>query len=317
MKNFSQYTRQYSSWLPVLVCLVVLSVSALGVNLKVRCGGKSPTNTITGALRLLDPQGPNTLTVSGTCNENVVIQSFDRLTLIALPGASIVDTTNGKGVVLDILDSHRVTVSGFTIVGGLDGIVCDSFSTCYFSNNTVQGSADAGVIVVQSNADFSGDLIENSAAQGLISLNGGNVLLSQVTLTGNGGGGGAAADARNHSLLQIVNSNIHDNADSGGEAIDNSTLVFGGTTITRNAGDGVHVERASTVKFGSGLGSVVTGNSGSGVFLRDLSYGFFGIGGATITGNSGSFDVTCSPQFPATRGALNHIGGGSTNCIEP
>lgn len=246
-----------------------------------------------------------------------MIQSFDRLILTAQPGASIVDITNGTAVVLDILDSHRVTVSGFTIVGGLDGIVCESFSTCYFSSNTVRGSTDAGVIVAQSNANFSGDLVENSVTQGLISLNGSNVLLSGVTLIGNGGGGGPAADARNHSLLQFVNCNIHDNADSGTEAIDNSTLVFGGTTINRNAGDGVHVERASTAKFVFESASVVSGNSGSGVFLRDLSLGFFGLGGATITGNNGSFDVTCSPQFPATRGALTHIGGGTTNCVEP
>jgi hypothetical protein len=66
----------------------------------------------------------------------------------------------------------------------------------------------------------------------------------------------------------------------------------------------------------SGGGNVVTGNGGNGVFLRDLSFGFMGVGGATITGN-GDLDVNCAAQFPATRGALTDIGGGTTNCVEP
>jgi len=305
----------------VMFFSIALSTYAQGTKLKVSCGQKGQSEagfpSINAALKRLNPEGPNTLTVSGTCRESVMIQSFDRLTLTGQPGASIVDTTNGTGVVLDILDSHRVSVSGFTIVGGLYGIACESFSTCYFVGNTVRDSVNAGVIVAQSNAALDSGSIENNFGSGLISLNGSNVALSAVALAGNGSGGGAAADARNHSLLQIVNSDIHDNADSGAEAIDDSSLVLIGTTITRNAGDGAHVERASTVKFVSGGNSTVMDNAGSGVFLRDLSYGFFGAEGATVTANNSGLDVNCSPQFPATRGALSHIGGGTTNCVEP
>ena len=304
----------------IITLLLTISVGASAANLKVHCGrtGEDGYSSINAALKKANPQGPNTLTVSGTCNESVLIQSFDRLTLTGQRGASIIDTTNGTGVVLDIVDSHRVSVTGFTISGGVNGVLCEQFSTCYFSANTVQGATDAGVIVAQSNAVFNGDVIQDNAAQGIISLNGSNTVLIGVTLSGNAtAGGGAAADARNQSFLQIANSNVHDNGDSGAEAIDNSSLVFsGGTSITGSAGHGVFVERASTVKFVSSGGNVVTGNGGSGVFLRDLSFGFMGVGGATITGN-GDLDVNCSAQFPATRGALTNIGGGTTNCVEP
>jgi len=52
------------------------------------------------------------------------------------------------------------------------------------------------------------------------------------------------------------------------------------------------------------------------VSVGDLSFGFFEQGN-TITGNLGGTDVLSTSQFPATRGALTNIGGGTTNCIEP
>ena len=59
----------------------------------------------------------------------------------------------------------------------------------------------------------------------------------------------------------------------------------------------------------------VTGNGDSGVVVRDLS--FAGFSASNVTGNLSGTDVICQPQFPATRGALTDIGGGTTNCVEP
>ena len=91
-------------------------------------------------------------------------------------------------------------------------------------------------------------------------------------------------------------------------------------TIRNNGADGVTVSAGSQVGFGSAIGkSVVTNNSGSGVDVDDLSFALLQRGGQTINGNNlggGSFDVTCRPQFSATRGVAN-IGGGTTNCVEP
>ena len=80
--------------------------------------------SIRKALHLLattNPQGPNTITVSGSCNGNFVIQSMDRLKLITSNGASITDRSNGSLAVVNIEDSHSVTVQGFTINGGGGG----------------------------------------------------------------------------------------------------------------------------------------------------------------------------------------------------
>jgi hypothetical protein len=52
--------------------------------------------------------------------------------------------------------------------------------------------------------------------------------------------------------------------------------------------------------------------------VKDLSFGNFPAGVSNVVKNNpGGTDVLCSPQFPATRGALANIGGGVTNCVEP
>ena len=107
-------------------------------------------DSISKALRLLahtNPQGPNNITVSGNCNENLVIQSMDRLTLITGNGASITDSSSGSSAVVDIEDSHSVNVQGFIIDGGNGGVNCGSASVCYLTGNTIQDGVGARVLV--------------------------------------------------------------------------------------------------------------------------------------------------------------------------
>jgi hypothetical protein len=74
--------------------------SSLGqrINLKVYCShrmeGKLPT--INAALKLLPPAMSNTVTVSGSCIENILIQDFDRLTLVTSTGAKIDDASGDR-----------------------------------------------------------------------------------------------------------------------------------------------------------------------------------------------------------------------------
>src|SRR5205085_6621621 len=118
---------------------------ARGANLTVNCDRKE---TIHKAVRLLadsNPLGPNTISVSGSCRDNITIQSMDRLTLITRKGASITDRSSGSSMVLNILDSHSIAVQGFTINGGSGGIGCNSASVCYLTGNTVQASLGFGI----------------------------------------------------------------------------------------------------------------------------------------------------------------------------
>ena len=61
----------------IMVFAMVCSAYAQGVNLKVNCGGRGALSTIHGALKQLHPEESNTITVSGICNENVLIQDSE------------------------------------------------------------------------------------------------------------------------------------------------------------------------------------------------------------------------------------------------
>src|SRR4029078_8253821 len=95
-------------------CVGAESDSAHATKLTVNCDKQQPIGTALRLLATTNPQGPNTITVSGACKGNIVIQSMDRLTLITKNGASITDRSNGTLAVLDIADSRRVTLPGFT-----------------------------------------------------------------------------------------------------------------------------------------------------------------------------------------------------------
>ena len=303
----------------IMVFAIALSVYAQGTNLKVNCNGRGSLSTISGALKMLHPEEPNAITVSGTCNENVVIQSFDRLTLISTTGATINDVSGGLSAVLDIEDSRRVTLQGFTINGGADGVICGNSSICYLTANKVQSSVgQEGVFVTNgSHAFLTGNAIQNNTVRGLTANEGSQVFSTNDTFRDNADAG---IVANSGVYLAATNSSIQNNGSVGSPGIavgNHSTVRLISCSITGNTLAGVNLGTSSEAEFDAFLGpSTVTGNGGSGVTLKDLSFAFFGQGN-NITANLGGTDVLCTPQFSATRGALTNIGGGTTNCVEP
>lgn len=274
-----------------------------------------PNNSINAVLARLDPARAWTLDVSGTCNENVTVQSFENLTLIANPGASINDASGGNLDVLDVADTHEFSLQGFTINGA---IACFDYSLCRFSGNTVQGSTGDGIAIVRARASFQGDTLQNNAGRGLSVLNGGIALAIGVTTQGNADNG-AVVNLGSH--LVTANLISRNNGIYGMFIANHSTLELIDSTLTGNGGRGVSIAASSEARFlTSTTGNLITGNGGAGVFLGDLSFVLFA-GTDNITGNQlaygGGFDVVCGLQFSATRGALTSIGGGTTNCVEP
>jgi hypothetical protein len=119
---------------------------ALARDSHVNCNFKGDIGKIATVLSRLNPAETNTVHVSGYCRENLVISGFDRLSLIADPGAVIEDASGGKVAVIEIIDSRDVVVQGFTIRGGLYGLFCRDFSLCRFVGDTVkQTAANAGI----------------------------------------------------------------------------------------------------------------------------------------------------------------------------
>jgi hypothetical protein len=287
----------------LLVAIGAASQCAQAANLTVNCDKKE---TIHKALKLLadsNPQGPNTITASGSCRDNILIQSMDRLTLITKNGASITDRSKGSLTVVDIEDSHSVTVQGFTINGGAGGLNCGTASVCYLTGNTIQGAGGSGVGVGGgSHAFLESNVIQNTGSSTV--SDGSQMFSSNDIFQGNGQGVGvrygAYFEASNFSFL---------NNGVGIQSVASNLRLLGGT-ISGSIGNGMTMLAGSTAVF---QGPTITGNGGDGVHLEDAS--FAGFQAATVTGNLSGLDVNCAPQFTITHFVART--GGITNCFEP
>jgi len=283
--------------------------NAQATKLTVNCDKHEPIRTALRLLAATNPQGPNTILVSGACKGNIVIKSMDRLTLIAKNGASITDRSNGTLAVVDIEDSRSVTVQGFTINGGAQGILCNTASVCYLTGNTIQGPGNLarrfGVDVLRGSRAFLESNEIKNWARGAFITGSAEVFSSNDVFQGNGGSGIAVL---NRSYFESLNSNLDNNGvgiEAGG-----SGVFLGGGTVSGNSLDGVRVLAASEAIFS---GPTITANGGFGVQVKDGSFAAFLA--ASITGNLSGLDVDCEPQFPIT-GFVDRTGG-ITNCVEP
>lgn len=290
----------------LLVAIGAATRSAEAANLTVNCDKKQTISETLKLLALVHQQGPHTLSVVGGCRENILIQSVDRLTLIAKNGASITDRSGGTLAVVDIEDSHSVTLQGFTINGGSAGVSCGISSVCHLTSNVVQDVLGVGVSVSGgSHAFLESNVIQNSAGAGATVSDGSQAFSSNDAFQGNAAqgvnvGSGAYFVASNSSFL---------NNGIGILAVASNLLLHGGT-ISGSIGNGMTLLGDSTVSFRNN--TTVTGNGGEGVHLEDAS--FAGFQSATVTGNSG-LDVDCAPQFTITH--FVDRTGGVTNCVEP
>jgi hypothetical protein len=297
--------------LSLLLLLCAGSVNA--ATLYVNCAAKEGLRSIGAALKVLQyVSGASTINVSGACNENVVIQGIDRVTLNAAPGASINDPSGGNLDVLDIVDSRDASVNNFIINGGAFGITCQDRSLCRLNGNSVQGASTAGVGVFFSQADVIGGVVRSNAT-GLDIYNGSEVKVLGVTVQNNGTG----IELRTHSFL-ITDSTISGNSGTGVFAHFNATLHCAGCKVSGNGDHGVIIRRNSTARLvGNGVvGATMTGNAGGGILLSEESSAYFGVGG-NVTNNSGGLDVACGASATSARFATANINNGTTNCAEP
>jgi hypothetical protein len=314
-----------------LASLVLLPFSLSAREITVNCDqpADSPTSSINVALSTLNRTEPNLVRVSGTCNENVTIAGFDRLTLVGQP-ATVNDASNGIQNTFSIFNS-RVTLSNLTVNGGRIAVFCGSDSLCTLNAMTI-GGALLGVRVDASSARFQGCTVQNNAASGVFvvnaaravftpsaagtgntiqdNTNGVTVLEHSFVLVSGGPGAGTtvirnnscrgmrAADRGAVNLFQGVRITGNGNPEQpfcSGIDVDTGGFLLtsanapGAVEISGNLGNGVQVIRSGVATF---LGNVrIENNGGHGVDINRLSYG--GFSGTTVSGNGGQ-DITCS-----------------------
>jgi len=108
----------------------------------------------------------DTLLVSGTCKENLVIhEEVARITLDGQGKATIEGPDTSKHTVQ--VRGRGITIKGFTVTGGLQGINVWG-GQAIIDGNTVQGAARAGIFVTRTSyAGIVNNTVQNNGTNGI------------------------------------------------------------------------------------------------------------------------------------------------------
>jgi hypothetical protein len=306
----------------VVLSLLLLPAVAHANNVAVNCPGQS-LNAAVAAL----PPGPNTITVTGTCNENVSLSNQRSLTIVAgAGGAKIVQPQDTD--TFDISLSQDVHLQKLEIVGvpgsplGAGGAGVSIFEAsdvhiegCDIHDNEGSGvSADRNSVVFLSNSSLHNNPL---SGDGLDVFDNSTADVRGTTIQNNGGpGSGVGVVVSRNSVALFHQTNlIQNNADFGIVVRLLSTVLFAGTNGTGttiqghniggiNVNEGGHLQANGPVLIqGNGIACPPETFCGGIFASENATVELFGFG--TVTDNHGD-------GISELQGANVHLRGGAT-----
>jgi hypothetical protein len=317
--------------------LLLLSSFAFAGNAVVDCSGATPGafTSIHDALASLPAAGPNFISVTGTCHENVVMSGRTDLNISGNPSATVVPG-NANGHLLAIDASQRVGIQNITFDGGRGALVSNN-SQVELVNIIIQNSLGIGLTTIDSLVHIADSTIKASARSG-ISVGGGTFYVDSAdtgtTVTANGRTGisvltghlilnggdevtpgtenvisnnaGVGVAVANSAEADINGDNriIGNQGAFGLEVIHTSTVLMSDGTISSNAGIGVHCGETSHCEW-SGI-TKIDSNGKGGIEITDHSDAYLD-GGIDISGNTGVGVLVDLSSL------LNSLGGNTIN----
>jgi parallel beta-helix repeat protein len=226
----------------------------------------------------------DTLLVSGTCKENVVVHTgIDRITLDGQGKAKINGQDKTKATVSVI--AKDITIKGFTISGGRQGVLVRQGGYAAIDGNTIQGGELVGIGVLStSSAVIVNNTVQNNGRVAGIAIN--HNSYAEIGIT--------------WGFAKTASPNIIQNNNTTGILVTRSSAArIVGNTISNNERIGVVVSRGSHAEIdnntidGNGRGGIlVNRNSGAdlgtdkGKRIRNLPN--------KTTANNGRFGIRCS-----------------------
>ena len=276
-----------------------------GATLSVNCNNAGETIQS----KVDEAQPGDTIMITGTCNEAVVVNKDD----ITLDGGGLA-VIDGAGIDLwavDVTGRQKVTIEGLTVQNGhAGGIVITETSGVWMQDVTVQNTrrhkdydADGHGIFVghASSVVLTGTIVaDNNAGNGIIVWQSGNALAmgnftprgspfprASVQANGNGENGIFVAGSSSFTAVSNFgdNTTVHakTNTYSGISVQQSSSVIVVGADIeaTNNQGSGLEVGGASSAQF---WGSAAASRTASGLFDSN------GGAGINVWGSS-SFNV--------------------------
>ncbi len=298
-----------------LLCLTLLPIAAQANSVTVGCPGGTPGmfTTITAALASLPSAGPNQISVSGVCSENVVFFGRTDLSIIGNPTATV-QPGNANGHILAISNSQRVGIQNITFTGAR-GIIVNNSSEVDIDGVTVQNSAGIGFTSIDSLVHLSNSTVQGSTRSGIVVGGGTFYVDGGVTSTNNGrigiailtghlvlnGGDGVTPGTENvissngTAGVEVASSAEADiSADNriinnGGKwallVLNGSSIAMSDGTINNNVGLGVHCGGTSHCEFGGN--TKIDSNGAGGIEIVEHSDASFD-GGLDISNNTGN-----------------------------
>jgi len=307
------------------------------VNVQVVCpgGGPGAFPSISAALATMDPNDANTITVTGTCSDNIFIANFGRLFIQSAPGqtATIV-AANPSGIVLQTFQSTGILLVGLVFQGGSMGVLLNQGSNVTMIDCTMQQNSGDGLhLQMGSILTMENGTMQDNQGNGLFAAGGSEATLAtnpnqRIRILRNGGNGIALDGSSmqvNFGVLDVEGNvgsailqtggrmRIFDGGVSGGnlfqgngEGIDvfnaGSAQFFGKNTIRNNGDVGVQI-LGSSVAF-NGRATIIEGHATLGVNV--VRQGELSMGGPHLIQNNGSAtaDPTLRGGIRVSRGSL-------------
>lgn len=278
--------------------LLVLPPVGRAASVQVICPGGSPGAfpSISAALSTLNPNDFNVITVSGTCVENVFIDTFQHLFIQSAFGqTATVTAADPSRFALVAFQSTGILLTGLVFQGGSVGVLLNQFSNVTMINCTIQGNSREGLHVqIGSTLVMRNCTIQDNQGNGM-SVDGGSNATMDVnpderTRVLRNGGDGIHVDGSffqvNFGTLEVEN--------NGGAAISQNggrLLIFGdggvnGGNLFQGNGEGIVIARAGSAEFFNR--NVIRSNGDVGLQILGSSAVFHG--GGTLP--DGSVDAT-------------------------
>jgi hypothetical protein len=198
--------------------------------------------------------------------------------------------------VLTIDGARGVTITGFTVQHGVDGITCKNGATCIIRNTTMQDNADEGLHVSNNSmAELLNCTFQRNAEEGLVVFDNSSVTFhGTIVSTHNGRGGIAITGASSAHVQGEVTMYATHNALSGIAVSRASTFLARGTLhIEHNGEHGVLVATSSSF-FGPHALFLVKHNKLAGVKAdggSGIAFGYMS-DKAIITDNGTDIDLS-------------------------
>lgn len=276
-----------------LVLMLPVIVPAATVTVDCDAGGKVQT--------AVDASRPgDTILVRGVCAENVRIN--DEVTRITLDGQGSATIHSPSPTSNTILVRGRgLTIQGFTLAGGLNGISVLAGGTALIQRNTIQENSDNGINVaqhsyvrivnntIQLNATAGIRVLENSYARiGFLTYE--DTAPSGNVIRKNGAAGGVLV--QRSAGASLVGNSISDNAGPGVSVSGGSSADLADNHIDGNGSDGVTVMKNSYVQLGDQPGILNPPNE------TEVQNGGFGIGCSLNSSASGRLGTLTGAREP-------------------